>query len=107
MGRQVRITLIVSFLFLSGCATTGYNSKIGYSMIGIRSESGGMAYNKGQIKKKGQACSYNILGIIGIGDSGIATAKKEGGLETVFFFDTEIINVLTLFGEVCTTVYGK
>ena len=95
------------FLFLSGCATTGWNSKIGYSFIGARTESGGMAFNKGNIEKTGEACAYNILGLFSLGDSGIAEAKKRGGLEKIFFFDTKIVNVWVFYGSICTKVYGK
>ena len=79
------------FLFLSGCVTTGWNSKIGYSFIGVRTESGGMAFNfKGNIEKTGPACAYNILGLFSFGDSGIAEAKKRGGLEKVFFLTPKL-----------------
>ena len=102
-----KLVMAIFFVLLSGCATTGYNSKTGYSLIGVRTESGGMAYNKGKIEKRGEACSYNILGFLSLGDSGITEAKKEGGLSKVSFFDTKIVNVFGFYGSICTKVYGK
>ena len=87
--------------------TTGLNSQIGYSFIGVRTESGGMTFNKGEVEKRGRSCSYNIFGFLSLGNGGIAKAKKEGGLNKVFFFDTVVVNVGTLYGQVCTKVYGK
>ena len=65
-----------------------------------------MAYNKGQSTRKGEACSYNILGLLAIGESGIAEAKTDGGLNRVFYWDTKFMNIIGLFGSVCTRVYG-
>lgn len=100
------ITLILIFISLAGCATTGAMSQVGYSFIGSRVESGGIAYNKGEVKKSGESCAVNIFGLFAFGDSGIYTAQKNGGLERVFYYDKEIINVIGLFGQVCTKVYG-
>ena len=73
----------------------------------IRTESGGIAFNKPGIKSQGKACSYNVLGLVSFGDSGIAEAKDDGGLKRVYYFDTEIFGILGLFGSVCTVAYGK
>ena len=96
----MRSDVLDLFLFLCGCVTTGWNSKIGYSFIGVRTESGGMAFNKGNIEKTGPAFTYNILGLFSLGDSGIAEAKKRGGLEKIFFFDTKIVNVWVFYGSI-------
>ena len=101
------LTALMCLCLFSGCATTGWMSKTGYAFIGIRTESGGLTYNKGHHHREGEACARNILGFLSFGNSGIAKAKRNGGLESVFFFDTEIINVGGLFGSVCTKVYGK
>ena len=94
-------------LFFTGCATTGALSKTGYALVGVQTESEGLTYNKGDVSKKGEACSYNILGIVSYGDSGVNKAKKNGGLSKVKYYDTKYLTVLGFFGSVCTIVYGK
>ena len=104
----MKYLLILGMIFIfTGCATTGGLSKTGFSFIGVRTESGGLAYHKGKIEKRGEACAYNIIGFLSLGNSGIAEAKKDGGLSKVFFYDTKIVNVAGFFGSVCTKVYGK
>ncbi len=101
----MKYTVIIFFLDLCGCASTGLFSKTGSAFVSVQTESGGVAYNKGDIKATGEACSYNVLGIVAIGDSSIHTARKYGGLSRVFYFDTEIVNAIDLFGMICTKVY--
>ena len=99
------------FLFIlllcSNCATTGSVSNTGYAFIGIRTESGVFSYDKGDIEKKGESCSYNILGFLAFENSGIQAAKQEGKINKISYIDTEIINIGPLFGLVCTVAYGK
>ena len=106
-GFMKAIILLSFILLFTGCVTTGFYSKTGPSLVSVQTESGVIAYNKGDIEKTGQACSQNVLGIVSFGDSGIGKAKSYGGLEKVFFFDTEFLNVLGIFGQVCTKVYGQ
>jgi len=98
----------ITLIFLSsGCATTGSLSRTGWAFIGVRKESGVFNFDKGNIEKKGESCSYNILGFLALGDSGISAAKEDGKINRISYIDTEIVNVSTLFGMVCTIAYGK
>ena len=103
----MKYTAIIFFLGLCGCASKGLFSKTGRALVNVQTESGELAYNKGDIKKAGEACSYNIFGLVAYGDSGIQKAKQNGKLERVFYFDTEFTSVLSLAGSVCTKVYGQ
>ena len=100
--------LLITIIFLTiGCATTGYNSDTGYSFIKVEGNSGNLGYDRGGPFSRGEACSYNILGLLSFGDSGIKAAKRNGGLEKVSYFDQKIVSVAALFGQVCTIAYGK
>ena len=101
------ICILFTLLLCSNCATTGSLSRTGWAFIGVRKESGVFNYDKGNIQKRGESCSYNILGFLALGDSGISGAKKDGEINKISYIDTEIVNVGSLFGMVCTIAYGK
>lgn len=56
--------------------------------------------------KTGKSCSKNILGLVGIGDSSIEKAKKNGRITRVSSVDKEIKAYL-VYAEVCTIVKGN
>jgi len=93
-------------LVLSGCASTGAYTKTGPALVSNFRESG-MATAEVAATKTGQACSENILGVVGTGDSSIDAAKKAGGITRVSSIDYDFKNVLFLYGKVCTIVKGE
>ncbi len=56
--------------------------------------------------KRGEACSQTYLGLIALGDGGIAAAAKKGGIREVATVDHRTTNVLGLFREHCSIVTG-
>ena len=106
-GNMKTMLLALAFCGLSGCVTTGMMSKTGIALVNVQTESGGLAYNKGEASKSGKACSNNILGLAVFGDSSIEAARQDGELNKVFYFDTDFFNVLGLYGHVCTKAYGQ
>ena len=56
--------------------------------------------------KSGKSCSQNVLGLVAFGDSSLAAAKKNGGIDKVSYFDKDVISVLGFYGKICTIVYG-
>jgi len=57
--------------------------------------------------KKGEACSKNYLGLVAIGDGGIAAAAKAGGIRDVTSVDFHYTNILGLYQEHCAVVTGE
>ena len=97
---------LLAIFSLSGCATTGALSNLGFSLVAFQTESGGIAHNKVKPELTGKSCATNLLGVYSSGDSGIEAARKDGGLKKVAYFDTEFLRILGLYGSVCTKVYG-
>ncbi len=56
--------------------------------------------------KRGEATSIAILGLIGIGDASVYEAAQNGNIQTVKHVDYEIMNVLGIYVEFKTVVYG-
>lgn len=56
--------------------------------------------------KQGTASATTILGLITFGDASIAEAARRGNIKQVNHADSEMLNVLGLFTEFKTIVYG-
>ena len=98
--------MIILLFFLTGCVTTGYRSNLGFAVIQKETSPGDLLVDKGS-KKRGESCAYNILGLFSFGDYGLKQAKKEGGLNSISFYDQDIFRAGSLYGSICTKVYGK
>jgi hypothetical protein len=57
--------------------------------------------------KRGEACGMSILGIVAIGDYGIDTARKNGGIRSISTVDEQVTGFLGVYQSVCTIVTGK
>jgi hypothetical protein len=56
--------------------------------------------------KKGEAKATAILGVA-LGDATLETAMKNGGVTKVHHVDTKVMNVLGVYAEYTTIVYGE
>ena len=56
--------------------------------------------------KTGSASNYNILYLIGLGDSGIQNIAKNNGITKIKYVDKHTISLFYLFNIETFTVYG-
>ena len=54
----------------------------------------------------GRAGTMSILGLISSGDCSVAAAARRGGITTIKHIDADFLNVLGIYGEYTTVVYG-
>jgi hypothetical protein len=107
MNKLFKATLLsLAILGLTGCATTGFSSHTGGAIISLQTEAGEATEHDGA-DKTGEACSSNILGLIAMGDSTVSAAMASGGIQTVSTIDYKYLNILALYGKVCTIVTGS
>jgi TRL-like protein family len=57
--------------------------------------------------KKGEACASSILGWVGTGDASITAAAKAGGITKISHVDSTASDILLVYAEYCTIVYGS
>ena len=93
-------------LLLSGCATSSITSHTGPGFIYTdHYESESVTAN--QIgRKRGQACTENVMGLVTWGDASNVAAMKNGGVTVVSSVDHYYHSVLSLYGKMCTIVTG-
>ena len=101
-----KISFLIAVLFLAvmlnGCASPFPQGFI-YTEIKAPVSAGGgaMAYSK-----VGTSKATSILGIVATGDCSIKTAAANGGIKTIKYVDYDAKNILGIYGEYTTTVYG-
>ncbi|PJE03228.1 MAG: hypothetical protein CK427_05885 [Leptospira sp.] len=103
--KKIIVYLTLTFLVIS-CAATGVYTPLGSALIKIDKEPITLG-NTSSFKKNGEACSFNILGIYAGGDSSIVRAAQKGEITKIATVDRSIMNVLFIFGRVCTEVTGE
>lgn len=57
--------------------------------------------------KVGTASATSVLGIVGTGDASIEAAAKSAGIKKISHVDYEATNVLGLYSQFTTIVYGE
>jgi len=57
--------------------------------------------------KQGESSCYSILGLVSLGDASISTAAKNGKISKVMHADYKYFNILGVYQEYTTVVYGE
>ena len=101
---QIGIFLIVSVL-LAGCATGSSNTGPGF--IWTSHFEGSMVTANQAGKRRGQACTQNILGLFTSGDASVSAAMKDGAITVVSSIDRQWKSILGVWGKMCLIVTGN
>ncbi len=94
-----------SIQFFSGCATPQTANGVG--VLHTDSYEGILVTANQTGKKRGTACTKNILGLFISGDASIAAAMKEGGISIVSHVDRSYKNIIGVYSKTCTIVTGN
>ena len=101
-GTVLLTVIAVAALLLSGCASVLPTGFIYTEVkVPVSASAAGMNYSK-----VGTAKATSVLGIVATGDASIKTAAANGGIKNIKFVDYDAKNVLGIYGEYTTTVYG-
>ena len=101
MKKTLALAALGAVLF-AGCATT---APIGTIYSGV--ELPVSATSSANASKEGRATCKSILGLVAIDDCSVATAAKNGGINEIQSVDTEVTNILGLYGTFTTVVKGR
>jgi hypothetical protein len=94
--------VLIVMSFLVGCATT-YPIGTLFTEVKLPTEATGA--NAGS--KVGTSQCISILALIAMGDASIEAAMKNGGITKIHHVDWSAKNILGIYGEYKTTVYGQ
>jgi len=102
--KKVSFLILVLFVavMLNGCATPFPYGMI-YTEVKAPVSAGdnGLSYSKTGVSK-----ATSILGLVALGDCSIKTAAANGNIKTIKYVDYDAKNILGIYGEYNTTVYG-
>lgn len=102
--KKLGLAVLVLFVAVSliGCATP-YPMGVIYTEIKapVGAGEGSLSYSK-----VGTARATSVLGIVATGDCSIKAAASNGGIRTIKYVDYDARNILGVYGEYTTTVYG-
>ncbi len=97
----VLVIIFAAGILLSGCATP-YPMGAFYTEI----KSPVAAGDAGSGSKVGMAKATSVLGLVATGDASIKAAMENGKITKIKYVDYETKNILGLYGEYTTVVYG-
>ena len=113
MKRALTLVGVMAFAaFATGCAgVAGYTQPAGLVPTGgvyMDTTSGTIIHDNGTAPTKtGKACGTSILGIVGLGDTTVETAMRNGGINKVVYTEQSLKHILHLWAEVCTIAKGN
>jgi hypothetical protein len=106
MRTKILPFLIALFLF-TGCATGSLFSHTGPGFIYSNHYEGDLVTANQAGRKRGQACTENILGLVTSGDASLSAAMKNGGIVAVSSVDHYYKSILSVYGKMCVIVTGN
>ncbi|MDH3212248.1 MAG: TRL-like family protein [Myxococcales bacterium] len=57
--------------------------------------------------KRGEACVRSVMGIVAVGDAGIAAAARQGGIQNVTAMEYRSERTMGFVSRFCTIAYGS
>jgi len=88
----------------TGCATA---YPVGALYTELKLPVGATSNSADARQKVGVATCTSVLSLVTTGDASIQAAMKNGGITKVSHVDWEVKNILGIYGEYKTTVYGE
>lgn len=106
MSNRLPSIAMMSFLGLcaSGCALA--RSPV-TGLVYLNTSAGESVSSNDVGTKRGEACATSILGWVGTGDASISAAAKAGGITKISHVDSTASDILLIYAEYCTIVYGS
>ena len=93
--------LFLVVVVVSGCATPYPYGAFYTEVKSPVAAAGDISYSK-----VGVAKATSILGLVATGDASIKAAADNGGIKKIKYVDYDSKNILGIYGEYTTTVYG-
>jgi hypothetical protein len=94
--------VLVAMAFLAGCASL-YPMGMAYTEVKLPTQ----ATSADKALKVGTSQCISVLALVAIGDASIEAAMKNGGITKIHHVDWDVKNILGIYGEYKTTVYGE
>ena len=106
MRKVMGLSAVAAALALcAGCFTAPYGAPVS-APIQMTKGAGQVVDNGVPCTKVGKSMAKGII-LVGLGDASIDAAVKAGGIKKIHHVDTEQFNILGIYCEANTVVYGE
>jgi hypothetical protein len=107
MRTQPSVIFTLAFTsLLTGCATS-LTAASGPGFIYTNHFEGVTATANQAGRKRGEACTTNVLGLFTSGDASMSSAMKNGAITVVSSVDHHYKSIFGVYGNMCTIVTGN
>jgi hypothetical protein len=106
-GMKNSLPIVLAMSIATGCATGSINSSTGPGFIYSNHYEGVLVTANQAGRKRGEACTTNILGLFTSGDASLSAAMKDGAITVVSSVDHSYKSILGVHGKMCTIVTGN
>lgn len=102
------IVLLAAAPSLTGCAGLAFAGRgVNGAIIYANADANEKVTHNDTGPKRGEACSWSVLGLVTAGDSSVGTAAKQGGVARISTVDNSFSNYLGLYASYCVVVSGQ
>ncbi len=101
-----RMCLALAVLFAASVLLTGCASVLPTGIVYTEIKAPVAAGEPGAYSKVGVSKATSILGLVATGDASIKAAMENGRITRIKYVDYDAKNILGIYGEYTTTVYG-
>jgi len=111
MHRSLVLGLLTSVLVVAGTGCVSYRTPVMPPTGALYSEISAPLSTEfnpttAVAPRQGTARACSVLGLIAWGDAGIQTAAKNGGLNSIWYADYHLFNVLGVYAEFTIVAHG-
>ncbi len=99
--------LLFTLIMLVGLSMPTYATGLFYTNSTVPVAATGNILKDSSCLKKGESSATCILFLVELGDAGINTAAKNGGITKIDFIDVSEKSVFIFFRKITTKVYGE
>ena len=109
MVRKLSVVIaLVAVPFVAGCAGVAFAGRgVNGAVVYANSDANEKVTHNDVGPKRGEACSWSVLGLVTAGDSSVPTAATRGGITRIASVDNSFANYLGLYASYCVVVSGQ
>jgi len=100
--RSLVLSVLLLLLALSQPSQAGW-------LWTTKEKPGGLGLQQTEVTKSGEAACSKLFNLIEFGSCGLNSARENGGLSKIYYYDISTFNVIMgwLYKKETTTVYGE
>jgi hypothetical protein len=108
VSRWFVVSALMLVASVSGCAGLSFAGRgVNGAIVYAGSDANEKVTHNDVGPKRGEACSWSVLGLVTAGDSSVATAAVRGRINRITAVDNSFANYLGLYASYCVVVSGQ